>query len=343
MLPMDQRGLIVITVVVALSLFAHAASAQDTYYKGKTIRFIVGAPPGGGFDTYSRAITRHFGKYVPGSPTMLVDNLPGAAGLLAANHIFRVARPDGLSVGTFPGGLFLQQLLGLPGIEFNAPRFEFLGVPAQDNFLIALAKSAGIASVEQWKASGTVLKIGGIAPGGGTDDIPKLLKTLLGLPLQLVTGYKGTGPVRLAFNAGEVQGICNSIESLKANWRSEIDKGELMYVIQAGLRPHAELAGVPWAVDLAKSDEAKKLIQALSRVNGVINRPYLFPPGTPKDRVRILRKAFMDTMKDPDFIADAKRARLDLDPLDGEAIENEVKTLFKLEPALVQQLKEILK
>jgi len=337
------RSSLIARVVLGFTLLAPAACAQDSFYKGKTIRFVVGAPPGGGFDTYSRAITRHLGKYVPGNPTLLVDNMPGAAGLVAANYVYKVSRPDGLSAGTFPGGLFLQQLLGLPGIEFNAPKFEFLGVPAQDNFLIGVAKGAGITSVEQWKASGTVIKIGGIAPGGGTDDIPKLLKAVLGLPLQLVTGYKGTGPVRLAFNAGEVQGICNSIESLKANWRTELDKGEVVFIIQAGLKPHAELPTVPWAVDLAKSDDAKKLIQTLSRVNGVINRPYLLPPGTPKERVKILRKAFIDTMKDDDFLADAKRARLDLEPLDGQVIENEVKTLFKLEPALVKQLKDILK
>lgn len=319
------------------------AHAQDSFYKGKTIRFIAGAPPGGGFDTYSRAITRHIGKYIPGNPTMLVDNMPGAAGLVAANHTFRVARPDGLTIGTFVGGMFLQQLLGLPGIEFDAARFEFIGAPAQDNFFIGIARSTGIASYEQWKASGKVLKIGGNAPGGGTDDIPKLLKAVLGLPLQLVSGYKGTGPVRLAFNAGEVDGICNSIESFKANWRNEMDKGEVIFVLNAAARPHPEYPNLPWAVDLAKSEDAKKLIMTLGRANGVFNRPYMFPPGTPKDRVRILRKAFMDTMKDPEFLADAKRARLDLDPQEGETIEREVKTLFKLEPKLVQQLKEILK
>ena len=206
-----------------------------------------------------------------------------------------------------------------------------------------MAKSTGITSVEQWKSSGTVIKIGCIAPGSGTDDIPKLLKSVLGLPLQLVTGYKGTGPVRLAFNAGEVHGICNAIESFRAGWRNEMDNGEIVFVIQVGLNRHPDFPNVAWAVDLAKSDDAKKLIQNLSRVNGVLNRPYLMPPGTPKERVQILRKGFMDTLKDPDFIADAKRARLDLDPVDGAVIENEVKTLFKLEPALVHQLKEILK
>lgn len=343
MVRIASRSWLALVIASAVNLLAQSSFGQDLFYKGKTIRLIAGAPPGGGFDAYSRAITRHIGKYIPGNPTLVVDNMPGAAGLVAANYVYKASRPDGLSIGTFVGGLFLQELLGLTGIEFKATNFEFLGVPAQDNFMIGIAKSTAITSVEQWRASGTVLKIGGVAPGGGTDDIPKLLKATLGLPLQLVTGYKGTGPVRLAFNAGEVHGICNSIESFKANWRNEMDNGEIVMVVQAAIRPHPEFPNLPWAVDLAKTDDAKKMIQTLGRVNGVTNRPYVMPPGTPKERVNILRKAFSETMKDPEFLADAKRARLDIDPLDGETIDKEIKTLFKLEPGLVKQLKEILK
>jgi tripartite-type tricarboxylate transporter receptor subunit TctC len=257
MVRIDSRSWLALAIALAFNLLAQSSFGQELFYKGKTIRVIVGAPPGGGFDAYSRAITRHLGKYIPGKPTLVVDNMPGAAGLVAANYVYKASRPDGLSLGTFVGGLFLQQMLGLPGIEFTAPKFEFLGVPAQDNFMIGIAKNTGITSAEQWKASGTVLKIGGIAPGGGTDDIPRLLKATLGLPLQLVTGYKGTGPVRLAFNAGEVQGICNSIESFKANWRNELDKGEIVMIVQAAIRPHPEFPNLPWAVDLAKTDDAE--------------------------------------------------------------------------------------
>jgi tripartite-type tricarboxylate transporter receptor subunit TctC len=188
-----------------------------------------------------------------------------------------------------------------------------------------------------------VVKIGGVAPGGGTDDIPKVLKATLGLPLQLVSGYKGTGPVRLAFNAGEVQGICNSWESFKATWRNELDTGEIVILLQANLKPHPEVPNVPWAYDLAKTDDAKKMIHALAVVNGATNRPYVLPPSTPVDRVRILRKAFMDTMKDPEFLADTGKAKLDIDALDGVEIEKQVKALFKLEHSLIEKLKDILK
>jgi tripartite-type tricarboxylate transporter receptor subunit TctC len=269
--------------------------------------------------------------------------MPGAASLLAANYVYKAAKPDGLTIGNFVGGLSFQQLLGLPGIEFDAPKFEYLGVPAQDNFMIGVAKSIGITSVEQWKASGTLIKIGGVAPGGGTDDIPKVLKATLGLPLQLVSGYKGTGPVRLAFNAGEVQGACNSWESFKATWRNEMEKGEVTLLVQANLKPHPEVPNVPWAPDLTKNEDARKMILTSARVNGVLNRFYALPPATPTDRVRLLRKAFMDTMKDPEFLADTQKSRLDLDPIDGEEIQRQVRELFKLEPGLVAKMKEILK
>jgi tripartite-type tricarboxylate transporter receptor subunit TctC len=335
--------LLLAIALLCLNLEAGSAFGQEPFYKGKSIRLIVGLAPGGGFDTYSRVIARHITKHIPGNPTVLVDNMPGAASLVAANYVYKAAKPDGLTIGNFVGGLMLQQLLGLPGIEFDAVKFEHLGVPAQDNFMIGLSKATGFTTLEQWKASGTVVKIGGVAPGGGTDDIPKVLKATLGLPLQLVSGYKGTGPVRLAFNAGEVQGICNSWESFKATWRNELDTGQVVILVQANLKPHPEVPNVPWANDLAKTDDAKKMIHALAVVNGATNRPYVLPPGTPKDRAKILRKAFSDTMKDSEFLAETAKAKLDIDALDGDEIERQVRTLFKLEPSLVSNLKEILK
>ena len=209
--------------------------------------------------------------------------------------------------------------------------------------MLAVARSTGITSIEQWKSSGTVIKFGGVSPGGGTDDLPKVVAEVLGLPLQLVTGYKGTGPIRLAFNAGEVQGVSNSWESLKATWTNEVQRGEIVIILQETVRAHPELPNVPVAYDLAKSEEGKKLIRAQSTINGVTNRLYALPPATPKPLVQTLRKAFLATVKDPEFLADAKKARLDIDPIEGEAIANEVKGLFNLEGSLVERLKEILK
>jgi tripartite-type tricarboxylate transporter receptor subunit TctC len=283
------------------------------------------------------------GKYIPGNPVMLVENMPGAGSMISANHIYKVARPDGLTMGHFIGGLFLQQILGKPGIEFDANRFQYIGVPAQDNFVIGVSKASGVADLDSWLASKQVIKFGGVASGSGSDDIPNILKATIGLPVQLVSGYKGTADVRLAFNSGEIAGLSNSWESTKATWRKEIESGELKLVLQATLRAHPEHPKLPMALNYAKTEEAKKLIAAVARVHGPTVRPYVFPPNTATDRVQIIRKAFMDTMKDPEFLAEAKKANLDINPEDGATLEQNVKEVLKLEPALVAKLKEVLK
>jgi tripartite-type tricarboxylate transporter receptor subunit TctC len=318
------------------------AEAQDSFYSGKTVRIIVGAAAGGGYDTYSRTIARHIGKHIPGNPTFVVENMPGAGFLISANYMFNIAKPDGLTIGHFIGGLFLQQLLDKPGIAFNATKFEFIGVPTQDNYVLGISKKAGVTSVDQWLASKTVVKLGGVGVGSATDDIPKVLKETIGLPLQVVSGYSGTSTVRLAYNSGEVQGICNAWESLRATWPNEV-KSDLTIVLQNTAKSHPELSIVPLAISYAKTDEAKKLINSLVHSVGPTARPYVLPPGTPKDRVQLLRKAFLDTLKDPEFLADANKAKLDINPLDGAELERNVRAVFNLDPKLIPRAKEILK
>jgi tripartite-type tricarboxylate transporter receptor subunit TctC len=201
----------------------------------------------------------------------------------------------------------------------------------------------GITSFENWMASKKPVKLGGVAPGGATDDLPKLLEATLGLPIKVVTGYKGTGPVRLAFESGEVDGVCNAWESFKSTWRKQLDAGDVVIILQATLKSHPELSHVPVAFDYLKTEEARKLFQVVTRVHGPTTRPFFLPPGTPKERVLILRKAYMDTMKDPALLAEAKNAKLDLNPDDGAALERNVKGIFDIEPALATKLKEILK
>src|ERR671918_3005072 len=331
------------SLFLLLSLSPSRALAQDTFFRGKTVRIIVGASAGGGYDTYSRTIARHMGKHIPGNPGLVVDNMPGAGFLISANHMYKVAKPDGLTIGHFIGGLFLQQLLGKPGIEFNAAKFQFVGVPAQDNFVIGLAKSTGITDVESWMGSKQVVKFGGVASGSGSDDFPNLLKAAIGLPVQMVSGYKGTADIRLAFNSGEITGLSNSWESTKSTWRKELESGDLIPVLQATTKPHSELPKVPLAINFAKTEETKNLIQTVARVHGPSVRPYVAPPSTPKDRVQILRKAFTETMKDPAFLAEAKKANLDINPGDGAGLEQNVKDIFKLEPSLIAKLKQVLK
>jgi tripartite-type tricarboxylate transporter receptor subunit TctC len=336
------RILVTIAIIGAM-IDGGSAAAQEAFYAGKTVRIIVGAAPGGGYDTYSRTIARHMGKHIPGNPTFVVENMPGAGFLISANHTYKVAKPDGLTIGHFIGGLFLQQLLGKPGIEFEALKFEFIGAPAQDNYALGISKSLGITSIDQWLKSKTVVKFGGVGPGSATDDMPKVLKEAIGLPVQVVSGFTGTATVKLAFDGGEVQGVCNAWESFKATWRNQLDSGDLIIVLQNIPKPHPELPKVPLAIDLAKTEEGRKLIRSLVHTIGPTARPYVLPPGTPKDRVEILRSAFLATMKDPEFRADATKAKLDINPVGGVELERGVREVFNLDAALIPKAKEILK
>jgi len=334
---------LLLLILSLLVLGEDRSFAQANFYEGKSIRIIVGFSAGGGYDAYTRTLARHMGKHIPGNPAIVVENMPGAGSMISANYSYKAARPDGLTIGHFIGGLFLQQLLRKPGIEFDAARFQFVGVPAQDNFVLGVSRSSGITDLDSWLASKQVVKFGGVATGSGTDDFPNLLRATIGLPAQMVSGYKGTADVRLAFNSGEIAGLSNSWESTKSTWRKELEVGDLKLIVAATLRSHPELPKLPLAINYAKTEEAKQLISTVARVHGPTVRPYVLPPDTPKDRVQIMRRAFMDTMKDPEFLAEAKKANLDINPDDGATLEQNVKEILKLEPALVAKLKEILK
>jgi tripartite-type tricarboxylate transporter receptor subunit TctC len=270
--------------------------------------------------------------------------MPGAGFLISANYMYKVAKPDGLTIGHFIGGLFLQELLGKPGIEFNAAKFEYIGVPTQDNYVIGISKkNTGVSTMDQWMSSKTIVKLGGVGAGSATDDIPKVLIATIGLPAQVVSGYKGTADVRLAYDSGEVQGVCNAWQSFTATWPNELKSGDLAVVLQTTAKSHPELTKVPLAISYAKTDDARNLINSLVHSVGPAARPYLLPPGTPKDRLLTLRKAFIAVMKDPEFLAEANKANLDINPLDGDELTQNVKDIFKLDPKLIPRAKEILK
>ena len=332
-------------ILLALTLVAGNVTAAElaNFYQGKTVRIVVGLAAGGGYDLYARTLARHLGKHIPGNPAVVVENMTGAGSIIAANYLYKIAKPDGLTIGHYLGGIALQQLLGKSGIEFDALRFKYIGVPAQDSFIIGVHKATGITDVNAWIASKQLIKFGGIGPGAGSDDIPKILAATINLPAQVVAGYKGTAETRLAFNNGEVQATSNAWESTKSTWRNELDSGTLKVVLQATLKSHPELKQIPVAYELAKTDEAKKLMATVLRANSPTVRPFMAPPATPNDRVQLLRKAFMDTWKDPELVAEAKKARLDIDPADGAELEQNIKEIFKLEPSQIAKLKEILK
>jgi len=316
------------------------AQAQEPFYKGKNLRIVVATSAGGGFDTYTRAIARHLGKHIPGNPNVIVENMAGAGHRIGANYMYKVAKPDGLTLGHFQGGLFLLQVLGEKGIEFDALKYEFIGAPVKDNRACAFTKASGITSMDKWMAAKTPVKLGGIG-GGAPDEIARMLKAALGLPIQLVAGYKGTSEIRLAAESGEVAGGCWTWDSIRATWSKAVESGEAVVVLQILPKPHPELRNVPLAISYAKSDEARQLIQVGIQDPSDYYRPYVAPPGTPKERVQILRKAFQETLRDPELLADAKKSKLDIEHVTAEELEKSVAGLFKLSPSLLGKLKEI--
>lgn len=331
-------------VLIAFALAATPTHAAAPFYEGKTLRIVVGAAPGGGFDTYSRTIARHMGKYIPGKPTFIVENMPGAGFVIAVNHLYKVAKPDGVTIGNWIGTLVLAQAVGRKGLEFDVRKFKYIGAPVKNHDTCVLTKASGITSVGKWMASKTPVKLGSTPPGATTYENSMILKEALGLPIQVVAGYKGTSEIRLAAEAGEVAGLCGlSWASAKSTWRKGLESGDAVVVLQNTPTSHPELPNVPLAINQAKTDEGKKLIQFGIHDASTITYLYSLPPGTPKERVQILREAFTDTMKDPEFLAEAKKANLDLDPVFGEELEKTVANFFRLEPSIANKLREILR
>jgi tripartite-type tricarboxylate transporter receptor subunit TctC len=326
------------------SVFSFGRSfAAAPFYEGKSIRIVVGYSAGGGYDAYARVLSRHMGKHLPGNPTIVVDNMTGAGSLVSANHMYKVAKPDGLTIGHFNGGLFFNQIMNQPGIEFDARKFEYIGGAVKEETAFAFAKSSGITSVEKWLAAKTPVKMGGVAPGAfAPDNVIRVVKAALGLPVQLVSGYKGTADIRLAVENGELAGSSWGWASMKSTWRKSLETGDVVVVLQAVPKPFPDLPQVPLAISLAKTEEARQLIELGIHSPSIFARPFVLPPATPKDRLEILEKAFQETLTDKEFLAEAEKAKLDIEPVTSSELQKSVAGIFKLNPALVTKLTDIL-
>jgi tripartite-type tricarboxylate transporter receptor subunit TctC len=340
---MYKKIFFLIAVFTGLAFFPVIASAASPFYEGKTIRIIVGYSAGGGYDQYARAISRHMGKHLSGNPPIIVENMTGAGSLIAANHLYKIAKPDGLTIGHFNGGLFFNQVMEQPGIEFDAKKFEFIGAAVTEDCAFAFTKASGITSVEKWMASKTPVKMGGVGPGAfAPDNVIRIVKAALGLPIQLITGYKGTANIRLACESGELAGTTWGWASMRATWRKSLETGDVIVVLQAVPKPFPDLPKVPLAISLAKTDEARQLIELGIHSPSLFARPFVLPPGTPIEQVQVLSKALQETLKDKEFIAEMEKAKLDLNPVTGEELEKAVAGIFKIDPALTAKMKEIL-
>jgi tripartite-type tricarboxylate transporter receptor subunit TctC len=330
-----------VIVIAAAVIFCFGSASAQEFYKDKVITFIVGYSPGGTYDQYTRLIARHIGKYVPGNPTAIVENMPGAGGIIAANHLYNRVKPDGLTVAAWAAPLILQHIMGNEATKFDGRKVGWVGIPGPYDTACHFSRESGIKTVDDWFGAKRPVKIASIGPGTSLSDVPKLLKAALGLPLEVVEGYKGGAEARLAVENGEVDGLCASWQATKVSWRSQIESGKIRVVLQATLKSHPDLKDVPLANNYAKTGEARTLLKVADNVH-VYQFPYSVAPGTSPERLQILQQAFVKTLRDPELMAEANKAQLEVDAIDGPTTARTFAGLYELNPSLIAKLKDIL-
>lgn len=335
------KPIVAVIITVGVALQVQTVFAQETFFQGKNIRVLVTAAPGGAYDVYLRLIGRHLPKHIPASPTISVENQGAAGGLIAQNYVYNVAKPDGLTLLYTNGAMALHQYLGREGVKFDAPKFRWLGSAVKVTSVCFVAKASGFGNINDWLHSTRPIKLGGMGPGTTISDHARIVAFALGLPTQLVEGYKGAAQIKLAIESGEVEGACGiGWEGIPASFGRTVEL--IRVVIQAAPKPHPELPNVPLAATLAKTDEKRRLIEVGIHDLGKLGHSWLAPPGTPLDRVTLLRRAFQETMKDPEFLDDANKSKLPINPTTGEEIEGIVNGLAKLPPPLLERFKDIM-
>jgi len=315
------------------------------FYQGKSIQIIVGHGAGGGFDIYSRAIARHLGKHVPGKPSIVVVNMPGAGGLVAATHIYNRAAKDGTVIGNVIGGIVRSQLLGQQGVQLDVGKFHYLGAPNSENSVLITTKSSGISRFDQLlEPGGKVTTIGdaGIATTNHTASL--LTRDVLGANIKVLTGYKTTAEVEVAMDQGEVAGQYNDWASIKSRTLAKFESGEWLPIGQLTDKPLQDLArqNVPLISNYARTDEQRELLRFGIIVPNQFTRPYFLPPGVPGDRVAALRVAFARTMADKEFLTEAEKVKLDINPMGARELQKLITDYLTLPAQLKDKLMKVL-
>jgi len=326
---------------IALSLLTAlgaTATQADDYFKGKTIRLVVGAPPGGGYDTYGRVVARHLAEYLPGHPTVVVINMVGASGMNATTWLYTQAPRDGTVIATFNKSMPFYQALGQPGARFKAEELSFIGSMSQDPDVVSVWHACGVKSIEDAKTRQVVM---GANSGGTMTLYPALLNATVGTRFKIVTGYPGSAAVYLAVEKGEVDGAGSSPwTSWKVSRPAWVRERLIVPLVQVGLKKDPDLADVPLLIDLAQTDEQRALFTFVS-APAAIERPFAGPPGMPSELVDIYRRAFMDMVKSPRLREEVARLNLDFDPQPGETVARIVSDIVTTTPAIVAKLKAI--
>jgi tripartite-type tricarboxylate transporter receptor subunit TctC len=331
-------ALLVISLAVTGGASKDAFSAD--FFKGKTIKFIVGASPGGGYDTYTRLVARYIGKYVPGNPATLVSNMPGGGMLIAANYINKRAKADGLTIGLFNNALIVQKGLGDPKIKIDFRKMGWVGAPSVGMPVCMIMAFTGLKSLEDILKYEKRLIAGATRAGSTGHDLPMILNKTLGTNIEVVTGYGGTATTRIALQSRELNIFCSQWESMRVTARAMLDApgdDKLVPFITHSKFPDPELKGLPLFRDVIKGKKNLAIYNAwVSQME--FQRPYSLPPGTPKDRIGMLRKALKAALQDPKLLKEAKKSKLIITHVTGEKVVKYIDEILTLPQHVIDNL-----
>jgi tripartite-type tricarboxylate transporter receptor subunit TctC len=340
-------------VVVAFCLFGialfrgagHASSHE--FFKGKTIRLVVGNSAGGAMDDWGRFVAQHLGRHIPGNPDIVVQNMPGAGAIIAANYIFNVAKPDGLSLGLINPANYIDQLLGSKEVKFDWPKFSWIGSPERIDQVLFIRTDVPYKTLIDMRSATDPPRCAALARAGLGYLLPRLLEEGLGVKLHMVLGYGGGGEMNLAIEKGEVHCRAGTVSAYvgREPTRTWITKGFVRALVQSGAKRYAKLPDVPTVYELMETHKTPEATKRLARVllsSGDLGRPFIAPPGMPAERVKVLREAFAKAMNDPALMADAQKRQWDLDPLGGEELEAIAKEIIVQPPEVIERMKKLL-
>jgi len=337
----------IILAFFILLLLSFNLYAQAPFYAGKTIRVVVGYTPGGTNDLWARVISQHMGKYIPGNPNFIVQNMPGAGSLVTANHVYGVAKPDGLTLGLIAPALYFNQLIGRKEVQFDWSKFAWIGTPERGDEMLSMRSDAGYKSLDDIRKASDPPKCGATGPGTSGHYFPKLLEDALGLKFNLVLGYPGASEVDLAIEKGEVQCRAGTISAYfgREPGRTWAKTGFVRIIIQGGAKRDERLVDVPTVYELMEKQRTPEAIKRLARVllsPADIGRPIVGTPGIPADQVKLLRTAFMKALGDPELLAEAKKRGWEASPLSGEQLQAIAKDVVTQPAEVIERLKAIL-
>ncbi len=331
--------------VFAAQKAAYDEKAVADFYRGKALHIVVGFSAGGGYDSYSRLIGRYISKYIPGNPTVIVDNMPGAGSIVSANHTFNAAPKDGTVIGNISGPIILEQLFGTPAVQFDMAKFRYLAVPVSETYLMIVTRKPGVSKFEEVIGPKSKQVTIGAIPGSTVEHAPVLVRDVLGANLKVVAGFKGTADVRLAIDSGEVEGFFNTWTSAKITSFDKIKNGEWLVLAQMSENPIKDLIipNVPTIPVIAKTNEQRQILKFGTSTPNEFGKVYVLPPGVPADRAAALENAFANAFADKELLADAKKGKLEIDPLIGQEIQKLVVEFLGMSPELRAKLHAAIK